>query len=348
MTSTGSLKKEVELEFHFFVCHTPFQRLLAQQYCRLQLDSHAKYFIFYEDAKCNSPQHYEDALVLPGYDGFFSAKGKAEFNVDLISHTILEKSTAGKYYVYLSDLRWTTNNYLYFRTNIASPNNTIMFVDGLGSYLDRKDPIKTLGYSCAKQLFSVLTGAKFRYSPFTGNYFGYDKCRALKVIGPRAQLIQGTLEKEDFSIVNLTPIEKFEAGKEKLLFLGQPLVNRCCSETTAEKIALKAISKISNLGQFEKYYKPHHFESNTIKELFYQRGFTPIETESCVEELIAHESYQNIVSYFSSGLAFSKLILGTQVKCYSVCFEDVAPLVFRKKEQYELNSLLRDFDIAFL
>ncbi|MBZ5876641.1 alpha-2,8-polysialyltransferase family protein [Chromohalobacter israelensis] len=317
---------------HFFICHTPFQRFFARCYAG---SLEEKFYIIYEQGE-GKGESDENEYLLPGFKGFFDSKHVAKKNGEFIKEVIKKKTQGEEFFVYLSDLRWPTNNFLYFSSSLVKRENTFMFVDGLGSYLDRSKSFIMFSLSVVKFLLSLLPGYAI-YRPFLGNYFGYDKTKAHKVIGPNSRNIIGNARKEEFSLKISTNKEEANASDKSVIFLGQPLTG-----PDAKNISMSAIKKVQKLGYEKKYYKPHHFENEVFKEYFSDNGFEIITDKRPFEEVLLTSSYECVCSYFSSSLPFSKFMTNNEVRAVSVCFHEAAKIYMRKRDRERLLKILVD------
>lgn len=332
---------------HIALSHTPFH-LLQLGIIAEQLAARDETLeIFHEGPIAISIPGLQHARIveLPGATGYADGRTTLREN----ARRILEEGSWRRSTVmYASDLKWLTNNLVYFsRPSAVRRAQTTLITDGLGSYLRRQDRLRTIVTSMTKMALGAL-GYGPKHLPLPRNHFGLDHRYVSAVIGFNPDRIIGDLPK-----IGLT-VPKSEGDVapacEDSLVIGVPLdphrFTRAKALDMVEQMAAAAISRTPTAARLA--YKPHHFEQDWIRRWYTDAGFDVIGDVRPAELVIRELRFRRIFGTYSSVLAFGPQYAVTECQPFSVCFDDFAGGYLDGPDREELRRLLTDFGVTFL
>lgn len=329
---------------HVFVAHTPLHMLFVERLIAdLELE-HDSVKVFYEGSV---PQGFPfPVTVLPGYTGYRAGRQIAQENSSLILKDI--SSHSGPVTLYCSDLKWTTNNAIYAGLQKVHRKNTILFPDGLGSYLPRQDWWR-LGVASAVKTGLGLVRMGPRYQALRGDHFGMDGRYVQGVYGPHAERLNGNATKLELPMKNSDSGQPSDP-KGGLLFLGVPLDEHRFSRSQAEEIVSRAAKQAVALNVFPSapVYKSHHFEEKWIADYFEANGFRISADKRAAELVVADQGITRLVGYYSSALALAPAVAPHDCQAFSVGFEDVAAGYMNRADRDRLKKIMNDFGVEFI
>lgn len=329
---------------HLFVAHTPLHLLFVESLVA-HLDLQEKQVVVYYEGVVPEgnalPVHQ-----LSGYSDYRTGIECSRKNAT----TILRNAYRDTEHVtfYCSDLKWLTNNAIYFGLKKEDRNRTVLFPDGLGSYLPRKDWVRLQAASAAKAGLGLL-GRGPKYRPLFGDHFGMDARYVSRVYGPKSHLLNGNAPKHELPMTTPASQQPKSEGPE-LLFLGVPMDEHRFSKATAEEIVCTSAKKALALCEsgVSPIYKPHHFESPWISGIFVENGFAVSSDRRAAEVVVSELAVPKLVGYYSSALALAPAVSPYPCQPYSVSFEPVSAGFMNETDAARLKKILVDFGVDFI
>lgn len=332
---------------HVALSHTPFHLLqfgiIAQQLAA----KGESLTLFHEGDLLPGIPGIELAGVisLPGFTGYRGGRHQAKANArQILDHDAwLDPSTV----LYGSDLKWLTNNLVYrARRPSTRRRQTTLITDGLGSYLTRRDAVKTVATGAVKSAFG-LVGYGPRHRPFPRNHFGLDQHYVAAVTGFNADRIIGDLPKIPLLIPAATPPENPNGGS---LVLGAPLDAHRFTAAQARSIVdqTAAQARAVTPDGIPLAYKPHHFEDDWIAQRYAEHGFVTLVDRRPAELLIREVGYARLFGAYSSTLAFGPQYATAPCEAFSVCFEEFSDGYLDQRDRDALRQVLHGFQVTFL
>jgi len=337
----------VAMSTHIALSHTPFH-LLQYGLIAAAFDDGDRMVVFHEGSVPDGIPGLEsvEVVTLPGSTGYGDGRLVARAN----AAAVLDHSAWGhEAILYSSDLKWLTNNLVYFaRPRSARRTHTVLVTDGLGSYLDRHDLVRTSLTATSKALLGLI-GYGPRHRPLLGHHFGLDRRYAARVLGFRADRIVGDIDKLDLPLPHdLSPQEPGTHGAS--LVVGIPLDAHRYSEAEAHVIIDRMATTATELSSpdQQRWYKPHHFEAAWVGEAYQDRGFSLLTDRRPAEMLVRELGVGKLFGTYSSVLAFGPLFAGGACAAYSVCFEEFAKGYLNDADALALRAVLTDFGVTFV
>lgn len=329
---------------HLFVAHTPLHLLFVEKLIA-HLDLQQRQVAVYYEGQVPAGSAVE-ARELPGYADYRTVVERSTENATTILRDVYRETDCVT--LYCSDLKWLTNNAVYFGMKKADRRQTILFPDGLGSYLPRNDWVRLQAASLAKAGLGLL-GRGPKYRPLIGDHFGMDARYVSRVYGPKSHLLNGNAPKQELPMAGPGQKEPKFTGAE-LLFLGVPMDEHRFPKATAEEIVCGSAKKALSLCETESQpiYKPHHFESPWISELFVENGFVVSADRRAAEIVVSELAVPKLVGYYSSALALAPAVSSNPCRPYSVSFDPVAAGYMNDKDAARLKKILADFGVDFI
>lgn len=336
---------------HIAVSHTPFH-LLQLGILAQRLAENAEHLaIFHEGEIPMQIPGLQLATVhkLPGYTGWRSGRRLAMRNAAVVTSHLAWRLDSTL--LYLSDLKWPTNNLVYFaRPRLERARRTRLFTDGLGSYLPRDDVLRTSVTSAVKMGAGVI-GAGPRHHPLRGNHFGLSRRYARAVYGFYADQIMGDLDK-----VTLVPqcdvvtpeISASEAGSS--LILGSPLDEQRFDRSQAIEIVEEVVraAKMHTPPKTAILYKPHHFEGPLIAQHYARLGIEPITDPRPAELVVRALRVRRLFGTYSSALAFAPAFATSECVSFSAAFVPFAKGYLNVSDREALRVVLTGFGVRFV
>lgn len=329
---------------HLFVAHTPLHLLFVESLVA-QLDLQEQQVIVYYEGEVPEGNALP-VCQLPGYSDYRTGVAHSSKNADTILRNTYRD--AANVTFYCSDLKWLTNNAIYFGLKKRDRHQTVLFPDGLGSYLPRKDWARLQAASAAKMGLGLL-GRGPKYRPLFGDHFGMDARYVSKTYGPKSHLLNGNAPKHELLMTTSASKQHTNDGAE-LLFLGVPMDEHRFPRTTAEEIVCCSAKKALALCEtgVPPVYKPHHFEAPWVSQVFAENGFV-ISTDRRAAEIVVSElAIAKLVGYYSSALALAPAVSPYPCQPYSVSFESVAAGYMNQADAARLKKILVDFGVDFI
>lgn len=287
-----------------------------------------------------------EIVALPGFTGYRDGRRVAASNARAVTSHPLWSATEAT--LYCSDLKWLTNNLVYFALDRrVRTAHTVLFTDGLGSYLSRDDAMRTIVTSTSKAVLGAV-GYGPRHRPLRGHHFGLDRRHARQVVGFESRRIVGDIDKRDLPLPRRTDAGPAAPGPS--LVVGVPLDDHRYSRDEADRIIDTMAGTAAGLSHsgHPRWYKPHHFEAAWIAPRYLEHGFTLLEDRRPAEMLVRELGVTRLFGTYSSVLAFGPRFATAGCDAYSVCFEEFAKGYLNARDQVELRGLLVDFGVTFL
>lgn len=328
---------------HVALSHTPFH-LLQLGLITAALPDGDSMVIFHEGRPTDVPGLDSATLIeLPGFPGYGAGRRLAAANAEVVlAHSAWN---ARDTVLHASDLKWLTNNLVYFaRARAVRRQQTVLFTDGLGSYLERRDGARTIATSSAK---AVLGWVRYgpRHRPLPRNHFGLDKKYAAAVHGFNASLIIGDIPKLGLSIPHAASSSSLN---DSGLVVGVPLDAHRFTPDKAHTIVERMARAARAHASGDLAYKPHHFEEPWVGERYRDLGFELVTDPRPAELLIRERAFRHVFGTYSSTLAFGPQYAVADCSAYSVCFEEFADGYLNQRDRSALRELLLGFGVTFL
>ncbi len=333
---------------HVGVSHTPFHLMQLGMMMSDESRPCDSMVIFHEGEAPDGIPGLDQAQIieLPGFQGFRSGRKVVEANVRIIrSHP----SWSDDAIVFLSDLRWLTNNRLYFtRSRRHRAERTFLISDGLGSYVERHDAVRTTATACAKMGMG-LVGLGPRHRPVRGHHLGQDRRYVAGIYGLNAREMVGTARKIELQQTAYLSAERLVNGPS--MVLGVPLDLKKFGSAGAERIvdrtAHVALEKTpAGAGLL---YKPHHFEADWIRDRYCGHGFELVADRRSAELVIRDRQVRRLFGAFSSALVFGpRFAVNGPCEAFSVCFDEMADVFLDDRDRAEVTDVMSRFGVVFL
>ncbi|MEX5354140.1 polysialyltransferase family glycosyltransferase [Pseudomonas juntendi] len=331
---------------HYFVCRSPFHCFIANKIVEGFISPAEKVVIFVESANIPNIMRSSGEIEIIQLEGYSGSRGgwcQASNNIGKIIKKIQQCS--GGVALYLTDIRWPTNNKLYFELRSLPRLKICYFAEGLASYINRSDRFSLAFKSMAKYALSIFH-LSAPYRPFWGDNLGYERKDVDCLYAPCVDRINTRLRKIEVLVeseINKAPLHN------ALLFLGQPLEQKIKTEGELSSIVMSTIEKIKKMSYNELYYKPHQFEGPLARTIFESNGFTVIDDVGMFEEWVSKEwNGQAVASYFSTALITTRMLLSKKSHIYSINFDRVAAAYMKTKDRDELKRSLEYFGCVFV
>lgn len=332
---------------HLALSHTPFHLLQLGLLAEELAMTGQGLVVFHEGAlPADLPGlRREHVIPLAGYTGYRDGRNVAADNARMVfEHPAW---SPGSMTLYCSDLKWLTNNLVYFALGARErARRTVLFTDGLGSYLHRDDFLRTRLASASKALLG-LTGYGPRHRPVMGHHFGLDRRHAALVRGFHSRLIVGDIDKRDLPLPPPPPAGTPPPGPS--LVIGVPLdAHRYTVDQATHIIDMMAgrAAALSHPGH-ARWYKPHHFEDASIAACYHELGFEILTDRRPAEILVRELGISRLFGTYSSVLAFGPLFSIHGCEAYSVAYEEFARGYLNAADSRQLRQLLLGFGVIF-
>ncbi|MBH2032235.1 MAG: hypothetical protein I8H93_19075 [Pseudomonadales bacterium] len=326
---------------NFYICHTPYHfyisSLIAEQY----FSNDTNIAIIEGDSEIKGQSKFKETIRLEYIGGsVFKTYSKIEKAIDLISTKITNVSTNR---IFLSDIAWPLCNRVFFE-NSFNQCSFNFFSDGVAAYLDKKHSTKQSMKDKFKSLLSKLCITS-KYTSFKGHALGYDHSKAKGFYLPSPGLIKYKVG-STHNIDLLPPSFQTKASNKKnVLFLDQPLW-LVLKDSWPDKID-KTLSYVkSRYPEHNLYFKKHHRSRNKESELFTKHGFLQLESNYCIEELVAERKYDVVISFYSSALLHLKWILTPDTALINLTDDEIIKKLKINNETtdlYKSNEILTEF-----